>query len=211
MFTSRAEYRLRLRADNADQRLTDYGIEIGCVGVSREKLWREKSKKLSTAQVLAEGLQASPNELEAHGIMIKKDGQRRNVYDLLAYPDIDWVQLERVWPELKAIDLDIREQIECDALYANYMERHEADIAAFRKDEALALPKMLDYAEVGSLSNEVRMKLEQARPATLGAASRIPGVTPAALVALLRHVKRKNSSQKLRRQSSRRGSETHVA
>jgi len=196
MFTSRAEYRLRLRADNADQRLTDKGIEIGLVNVSREKAWKAKSEKLVAAREMARSLSMTPNELEAHGIGINKDGQRRNVSDLLAYPDIDWEQVQNVWPELGKIEPTIREQIECDALYANYMERHEADIAAFRKDEALVLPEALNYADVGSLSNEVRSKLELARPATLGAASRIPGVTPAAVVALLRHVKRKNSSQK---------------
>ncbi|MEZ5815303.1 MAG: tRNA uridine-5-carboxymethylaminomethyl(34) synthesis enzyme MnmG [Alphaproteobacteria bacterium] len=196
MFTSRAEYRLRLRADNADQRLTDKGIEVGCVGVSREKAWKAKSEKLMAAREMVVSLNMTPNELEAHGIGINKDGQRRSVSDLLAYLDIGWEQLEAVWPQLGMIEPDIREQVECDALYANYMERHEADIAAFRKDEALALPEGLDYADIGSLSNEVRAKLEQARPATLGAASRIPGVTPAAIVALLRHVKRKDKKQK---------------
>ena len=196
MFTSRAEYRLRLRADNADQRLTDKGIAIGCVGVSREKLWTAKSEKLSQARDLVPSLQATPNELEAHGIGVNKDGVRRSVSDLLAYPDIDWEQVETVWPELSSIEDIIREQIECDALYSKYMDRHEADIAAFRKDEALKIPLTLDYADVGSLSNEVRSKLELARPETLGAASRIPGVTPAALVALLRHVKRKDKNLK---------------
>ena len=196
MFTSRAEYRLRLRADNADQRLTDKGIDIGCVGERRAKAWGNKSEKLSAARELVASLQATPNELESYGIRVNKDGVRRGVMDLLAYPDIDWEQLQGVWPELENIDLVIREQIECDALYSKYMDRHEADIEAFRKDEALALPENLDYAQVGSLSNEVRSKLELARPATLGAASRIPGVTPAAVMALLRHVKRKNTSQK---------------
>lgn len=199
MFTSRAEYRLRLRADNADQRLTDKGLEIGCVGSVRETLWREKSKKLEEARMLVGSLQASPNELESFGIGVNKDGVRRTVSDLLAYPDIDWEQVQGVWPELGQVEPEIREQIECDALYASYMARHEADIEAYRKDEALKIPDALDYADIGSLSNEVRAKLESARPATLGAASRIPGVTPAALVALLRHVKRKNSSQKASR------------
>ncbi len=191
MFTSRAEYRLRLRADNADQRLTDRGLKIGCVGGVRKKIWQEKAKALREARDLAQALKATPNELEACGIVVNKDGVRRNVSDLLAYPDIDWEQLEGVWPELCGITGGIREQLEIDALYAGYMERHEADIRAFRKDEALELPSDLDYAQIGSLSGEVRQKLEQARPITLGAASRIPGVTPAALVALLRHVKRK--------------------
>ena len=196
MFTSRAEYRLRLRADNADQRLTDKGIEVGCVGSERSEFWTEKSNKLKSARVLAKSLSATPNEFEKHGLSINKDGQRRNVSDLLAYPDIGWQQVQDIWPELGSIDSDIREQVEYDALYARYMDRHEADIAAFRKDEALELPVDLDYGSVGSLSNEVKSKLELARPTTLGAASRIPGVTPAALVALLRHVKHKNSKQR---------------
>ncbi len=198
MFTSRAEYRLRLRADNADQRLTDEGVAVGCVGSERAKVWGRKSQKLKEARALVQDLKATPNELEAHGVVVSKDGVRRNVLALLAYPDIDWEQLQGVWPELGGIDPIVREQIECDALYAGYMDRHDADIEAFRKDEALALPEDLDYKAVGSLSNEVRQKLEQARPATLGAASRIPGVTPAAVVALLRHVKRKPSKVETR-------------
>ncbi len=196
MFTSRAEYRLRLRADNADQRLTDKGIEIGCVNVSRESLWREKSEKLAAARIMVQSLQATPNALEASGIKVNKDGARRSAMDLLGYPDIDWEQVADVWPELSSVEPEIREQIECDALYAGYMDRHDADIEAFRKDEELIIPESLNYADVGSLSNEVRTKLEQARPVTLGAASRIPGVTPAAIVSLLRHVKRKDKKQR---------------
>lgn len=201
MFTSRAEYRLKLRADNADQRLTNRGIEIGCVGAARTSVWATKSEKLAAARALATQLNATPSELEARGITVNKDGQRRSVMDLLPYPNINWQQLEHLWPELSTIEPDIREQIEIDALYAGYMDRHDADIEAFRKDEALALPRDLDYSAIGSLSNEVRAKLQLAQPETLGAASRIPGVTPAAIVALLRHVQRRTPTSKAVRQN----------
>lgn len=192
MFTSRAEYRLKLRADNADQRLTDRGIEAGCVASERAAQWSAKSAELSRARNLMDSVKTTPNELAAQGISVNKDGQRRSIADLLAYPHITWEQLSAIWPEMNRFECDIREQIEIDALYSGYMERHEADIAAFKKDEALVLPPDLDYASVGSLSNEVRLKLEAAQPETLGAAARIQGVTPAAVVALLRYVKRKD-------------------
>lgn len=198
MFTSRAEYRLRLRADNADQRLTDIGIEVGCVGKNREEMWVSKRDALESARQMIRSLEATPNELESYGVGVNHDGTRRTAFTLLGYPDIDWEQLCTVWPELGSLSFEIKEQMECDALYAGYMERHDADIAAFRKDEALKIPSDLDYAKIGSLSNEVRQKLEQARPATLGAAGRIPGVTPAALVSLLRFVKRGDHNGKKR-------------
>lgn len=195
MFTSRAEYRLRLRADNADQRLTGRGIEAGFVGSGRVAAWGKKSEALERARALMAGLRATPNELENYGIGVNKDGVRRSAGALLGYPDIDWDQLSGVWPELNSIRPEIREQMEYDALYSGYMERHDSDIIAFRKDEALELPEDLDYGAVGSLSNEIRQKLQQAQPATLGAASRIPGVTPAAMVALLKHVKKGKRAQ----------------
>ncbi len=192
MFTSRAEYRLWLRADNADQRLTDKGIEIGCIGEKRKKLWERKSKALNDARKLMKSLQATPNRLLAAGITINQDGVRRSAADLLSYPGIEWEQLKSLWPELENISGDIAEQMEIDSLYAGYMKRHQADIKAYRKDEALILPANIDYSKIGSLSNEVRQKLEMVKPNTLGEASRIPGVTPAAVIALLRHVKKKS-------------------
>lgn len=192
MFTSRAEYRLLLRADNADQRLTDIGIDLGCVAPERQKVWAEKKRKLEAARALTLSLQATPNELEKKGLHINKDGKRRNVQDILLYPDVSWAQLVAIWPELNDIDADTAKQIEIDARYAGYIERQMADISAYRKDENLILPSTLDYAAIGGLSNEVRQKLETARPQTLGAAARIPGVTPPAVIALLRYVQKKN-------------------
>jgi tRNA uridine 5-carboxymethylaminomethyl modification enzyme len=192
MFTSRAEYRLRLRADNADQRLTDKGIEIGCVGEERAVFWRTKAEKLAAARVLVHGLTATPNELVVAGIKVNQDGIRRSASDLLCYPNITWEDLTAYWPVLGEVEPEIREQMEIDSLYAGYMDRHDADIEAFRKDEQLVLPKGLNFAEVGSLSNEIRQKLELVNPVTLGEAARIPGVTPAAVIALLRYVKKPN-------------------
>jgi tRNA uridine 5-carboxymethylaminomethyl modification enzyme len=197
MFTSRAEYRLKLRADNADQRLTSRGINAGLVGSERRRLWESKKGALSDARKLMAGLSSSPNELESLGIKVKKDGVRRSAQELLSYPSVSWADLQRAWPELASLPDNIKQQVEYDALYLGYMDRHEADIQAYRKEEALAIPENLDYAQVGSLSNEVRQKLEDARPATIGAAGRIPGVTPAATMALLRFVKNSKSEQKV--------------
>jgi tRNA uridine 5-carboxymethylaminomethyl modification enzyme len=190
MFTSRAEYRLKLRADNADQRLTPIGEAAGCVGPARRRRWAEKRTNLAAARILARSLRATPPRLADHGIKVSQDGVARSALDLLAFPDIDLPALSAIWPELGAVDPAVAEQLEIDALYAKYLERQEADIRAYRRDEGLGLPDDLDYDSIGSLSTEVREKLASARPATLGAASRISGVTPAALLALLRHVKR---------------------
>jgi len=192
MFTSRAEYRLRLRADNADQRLTDRGIEIGCVGARRQKFWKEKSSQLKAARDLCSQLAKTPNELDQFNIQVNRDGVRRSVLDLLRMPNISWDDMVRVFPELSVFSKQVVDQLEIDAVYSGYMDRQEADISAFKRDENLILPIDLDYSLIGSLSTEIRVKLQDARPETLGAASRIPGVTPAAVVALLRYVKRKD-------------------
>lgn len=189
MFTSRAEYRLLLRADNADQRLTDKGIALGVVGNWRARIFTEKKAALSRARSLLEGLRATPTALARHGIPIKQDGVTRTAAELLSYPDINLTRLSSIWPELTAVGPSIAEQLEIDGIYAGYLKRQQADVEAYRRDESLLLPDGLDYSSVGGLSTEIRDKLNRARPATLGAAARIPGVTPAALTALLRHVR----------------------
>ena len=197
MFTSRAEYRLLLRADNADQRLTPAGMSIGVVGSERAKAFEDKHQQLSALRDKVQSLQALPVELERKGFKVNQDGVKRSAHDLMRYPDITFDALRSLWPEeLAGVDRDIAEQVEIDARYAGYIQRQTADIQAFRRDEALALPKDLDYSKVGSLSNEMQLKLRQHAPDTLGAAARIPGVTPAALVALLRHVKRREKTEK---------------
>jgi tRNA uridine 5-carboxymethylaminomethyl modification enzyme len=192
MFTSRAEYRLLLRSDNADQRLTDIGRAWGCVGEKRANVWDKKKEQLDNARVLTTTLQATPNELEKNGIEVNKDGKRRSVQEILNYQNITWDMLAKIWPEMSDITTDIAEQIQIDATYASYIERQMVDIAAYRKDENLIIPGNVDYKSIGSLSTEVIQKLEMARPETLGAASRIPGVTPAAVIALLRHVQKRH-------------------
>ncbi len=192
MFTSRAEYRLHLRADNADQRLTERGLALGCVGAERAAQFQRKRVALDEARERLAALQATPTALRAAGFAINQDGQARSAFDLLRYPNIGWAELSEFWPELLDISDEVRTQMEVEAHYAGYLERQEADILAFRKDEGLRLPADLDYAAVPSLSNEARQKLALARPASLGAASRVPGVTPAAVLALLRYVKRRD-------------------
>ena len=191
MFTSRAEYRLWLRADNADQRLTPRGLEIGCVGRERAALFHVKHQALEAARGLAGGLKTSPSALAKRGIAINQDGVARSALDLLAYPEIGWDRLVGLWPELSGVSSEVAEQLTIDARYEGYLTRQRGDIAAYRRDEALSLPSDLDYGAIGSLSTEVRQKLEANRPATLGQAARISGVTPAALVALLKHVRRR--------------------
>jgi tRNA uridine 5-carboxymethylaminomethyl modification enzyme len=191
MFTSRAEFRLLLRSDNADQRLTPLGLGWGLVGAARGVAYRNKAEALEKARLLAAELNLLPQEAAAYGITINADGRRRTLSQLLAFPGADLDRLAERWTELRAWSPEVREQIEIDALYAGYLDRQQADVQAFRRDENLRLPMDFDFAAVGGLSNEAREKLARIRPATLGQASRIEGVTPGALTALLAHVRRR--------------------
>lgn len=190
MFTSRAEYRLSLRADNADQRLTGLGMEWGCVSSARAAHFSTKRQHLEQARQIVSGLSLTTRQAALHGLQVNQDGVARPASTLLGYPDIDLARLATIWPQLGNFSPDIAEQIEIDAQYGTYLLRQEADIVAFRKDEALHLPADLDYALVVGLSTEVRQKLAAANPATLGQAARLEGVTPAALTTLLVHVKK---------------------
>lgn len=190
MFTSRAEFRLTLRADNADQRLTDRGLALGCVGVSRETFWRARRAELEAARRRAAELVLTPSAAAREGLPVKADGQRRNLSELLAYPTIGFQDLARIWPEITDWSPAVREQVEIDAAYSGYLDRQATDAEAFRRDESLRLPPTLDYDAVGGLSNEIREKLASVRPLTLGQAARIEGVTPGALTALLAHARR---------------------
>jgi tRNA uridine 5-carboxymethylaminomethyl modification enzyme len=199
MFTSRAEYRLTLRADNADQRLTDKGIAIGCVGAVRQRRHREKMDALAAARDLARSVSLTPNEAERHGLALNKDGQRRSAFELMSYPDIGVDRLAQIWPQFAALPAKIAEQLEIDAKYEVYLSRQAADIATYRRDEGLELPEGLDYGELRGLSNEVRQKLQALRPRTIGQAGRIDGITPAALTLLAAHLKRKTTNRAARR------------
>ncbi|HVZ54203.1 MAG TPA: tRNA uridine-5-carboxymethylaminomethyl(34) synthesis enzyme MnmG, partial [Pseudolabrys sp.] len=190
MFTSRAEYRLQLRADNADQRLTDKGIAIGCVGSERARFHAAKSAALKDAREFANSVSLTPKEAEKHGLALNKDGQRRTAFELLSYPDIGIDDLAKIWPRFGELAPKIAEQVEIDAKYQVYLSRQTADIAAYRRDESFVLPEDLDYAALPGLSNEVRQKLATQRPRTIGHASKIDGVTPAALTLLVAHVRR---------------------
>jgi len=190
MFTSRAEYRLSLRADNADQRLTDKGIAIGCIGAERAHHHATKMSALNDARKFANSVSLTPKQAERHGISLNKDGQTRTAFELLSYPNISIADLANVWPRFGLLAPKIAEQIEIDAKYDVYLSRQAADIAAYRRDESFALPDDLDYAALPGLSNEVKQKLAKHRPRTIGHAGRIDGVTPAALTLLVAHMKR---------------------
>jgi len=197
MFTSRAEYRLTLRADNADQRLTGRGIAIGCVAEDRRRHHLAKMAALAEARDYALAVSLTPSEAMRHGLALNKDGQRRTAFELLSYPDIGVARLAAIWPRLGALAPKIAEQLEIDAKYDVYLSRQAADIAAYRRDESLALPDEFDYGALPGLSNEAKQKLAAVRPRTIAQAGRIDGMTPAALMLLVAHVKRRGQRAKM--------------
>ncbi len=190
MFTSRAEYRLTLRADNADQRLTPLGEAVGCVGAERSVAFAAKAKQLAEAEALLRSVALTPDQAAKHGLTINRDGRKRSAYELLSYPEIDLTRLGSIWPELGSINPAIAAQIAANARYSVYVKRQELDIAAFRKDEGVAIPNDFVFAALPGLSTELRQKLERNRPETLGKAARLDGMTPAALMLLLAHLKK---------------------
>ncbi len=184
MFTSRAEYRLQLRSDNADQRLTPLGMAIGCVGAERGSVYGGKAEALAAARALLQSVAATPNALAGHGLDINRDGKRRSAYELLSHPQVDFARLLPIWPELARIPIALRSQIEVDARYSVYVRRQDEDIAQLKRDEAAVIPAEFDFSEIPGLSTEIRQKLERHRPVSLAQAARIDGMTPAALVIL---------------------------
>lgn len=189
MFTSRAEYRLRLRADNADQRLTPVGIAVGCVTKARRDAFAAKSAALEAASQMLRELSLTPTEAARAGLAVNKDGRRRSAFDLLSLPDVDLPRLAQIWPQIGSLDPAIADQVAVDARYASYVRRQELDVAALRKDEAMRIPADFDFFSLPGLSSEVRQKLDRHRPGTLAQAARIDGITPAALLLLLAHLK----------------------
>jgi len=190
MFTSRSEYRLSLRPDNADMRLTGKGIAIGAIGSARRRSLEQKSVLLDTARKQSLSFQITPNQARDYDLALNQDGTRRNLLDLLSYPQIGFDQVANIWPEIREWRPDVREQIEIEATYQSYLERQQEDINLFRQEEQMKIPEDINYDLVGSLSNEIREKLKRTRPVTFGAASRIPGVTPAAMGALMSYIRR---------------------
>lgn len=196
MFTSRAEYRLSLRSDNADQRLTNIGLELGLVGKERKDQFLAKERSLIDAKDLCESQTVTPNEAQKHGLKITSDGVRRNAFELMSYSEIGFSDVCRIWPELNAIDPAVAEQIEIDAGYSVYLERQQKDIEAIQRDEALEIPDDFDYDGISGLSNELQHKLNTVRPTSLGQAGRIDGITPAGLTLLLAHIRKGKPSRK---------------
>ncbi|TIX92978.1 tRNA uridine-5-carboxymethylaminomethyl(34) synthesis enzyme MnmG [Rhizobium sp. P44RR-XXIV] len=196
MFTSRAEYRLSLRADNADVRLTPIGQAIGCVGTDRAQRFERYTKKLEEARIQLKELSVTPSEAAKAGLHLNKDGQRRSAYELLSYPDQSIESLSRLWPQLGSIERNVGEAVEIEAAYAVYMDRQTADIVQARKEEERAIPTDFDFAVLSGLSNELKQKLIAARPKNIAQVSRIDGMTPAAISLLLAHLRKLGSAEK---------------
>jgi tRNA uridine 5-carboxymethylaminomethyl modification enzyme len=190
MFTSRAEYRLSLRADNADVRLTPLGLTIGCVGAARASRFGDYIDKLDYARTQLKTLSVTPNEAEKAGLHLNKDGQRRTAYDLLSYPEHSIESLSGLWPELRSIDRRVVEAVEIEAAYAVYMDRQNSDIVQVRREEERLIPTDFDFSVLSGLSNELKQKLTKARPKNIAQASRIDGMTPAAISLLLAHLRK---------------------
>jgi tRNA uridine 5-carboxymethylaminomethyl modification enzyme len=191
MFTSRAEYRLTLRQDNADQRLTPLGLNSGLVGAQRAEFFNNKMSKLSSAIEQMRAQQFSPNELGKLGIPLNMDGVKRNIFDLIGHQAVGLEKVLETWTEFKAVEQGIQKQIAIEAMYSGYLDRQNAEIREFRKEEDVKIPSDIDYHALPSLSNEMRAKLTKHQPVSLGAASRIPGVTPAAISALMHEIKKR--------------------
>ena len=189
MFTSRSEYRLSLRIDNADERLTGKGMALGCVGAERSERFRQSKATLKAARARLDELSLTPSEAMRHGLSLNQDGVRRSAFQLLSHPDLTIRRLAGIWPELGAWPQSLAERLETDASYAVYLHRQESDIAAFRRDEGITLPEELDYENLSGLSRELRSKLGLIRPRTLGQAARIEGITPAAITLLAAHAR----------------------
>jgi tRNA uridine 5-carboxymethylaminomethyl modification enzyme len=194
MFTSRAEYRLSLRADNADQRLTQRGIGLGCVQAARAAVHRQRMAALAQALALAQGRSLTPAEAEQHRIVMRQDGRRRTAFELLSFPHVHWADLVRIWPDLNTVAPTIAAQVETDAKYAVYLDRQADDVAAYRRDESLPLPAEIDYAQIPGLSAELQQKLDSVRPRTIGQAGRVDGMTPVALTLLAARIRPRRSA-----------------
>ncbi len=201
MFTSRAEFRLKLRADNADQRLTPLGIELGCVGKARAEAFGDKVAALADGRALLERLSLTPTEAGRHGLDVNRDGRRRSAFELLAFPGIDTARISAIWPEISRVRADLVQQLEVDARYAAYVDRQSADVASLKRDEAARIPVDFGFGGISGLSNELRQKLERQRPGTLAQAAAIDGMTPAALLLLRAHVRRADRAQPSQRLS----------
>jgi tRNA uridine 5-carboxymethylaminomethyl modification enzyme len=193
MFTSRSEYRLSLRVDNADERLTPRGVALGCVSSQRAQVFAQSKQELGRVREMLDALTLTPTEALRHGVSLNQDGIRRSAYQLLSYSDLDWSHLSAVWPALKGVPPRIADRLKTDASYAVYLDRQNADIAAFRRDENIVLDEAFDFMALPGLSNEIKSKLDRVQPRTLGQAARIEGMTPAALTLLAAHARRYES------------------